>query len=115
MELQYGAKPNTGGTMLNLDFVYTDVWVSMGKPKEKWAERIKLLTPYQVTATVIEKTGNPRACCMHCLPAFHNTCAGGGSIPVKLDCHAGWGSPAPRGTVAEAYRDPRYACGAPLA
>lgn len=56
-----------------VDFVYTDVWVSMGEPKEKWAERIKLLTPYQVTAAVMEKTGNPRACFMHCLPAFHNT------------------------------------------
>ncbi|MFX0543049.1 ornithine carbamoyltransferase [Roseovarius sp. S4756] len=55
------------------DFVYTDVWVSMGEPKEKWAERIKLLKPYQVTAEVMEKTGNPRACFMHCLPAFHNT------------------------------------------
>ena len=55
------------------DFIYTDVWVSMGEPKEKWAERIKLLKPYQVTAEVMAKTGNPRACFMHCLPAFHNT------------------------------------------
>ncbi|MFX0546356.1 ornithine carbamoyltransferase [Roseovarius sp. S1116L3] len=55
------------------DFIYTDVWVSMGEPKEKWAERIKLLKPYQVTAEVMKKTGNPRACFMHCLPAFHNT------------------------------------------
>lgn len=55
------------------DFVYTDVWVSMGEPKEKWAERIKLLMPYQVTTAVMEKTGNPRARFMHCLPAFHNT------------------------------------------
>ncbi|MFZ1468379.1 MAG: ornithine carbamoyltransferase subunit F, partial [Paracoccaceae bacterium] len=54
-------------------FVYTDVWVSMGEAKEKWAERIRLLTPYQVTAEVMAKTGNPRACFMHCLPAFHNT------------------------------------------
>jgi ornithine carbamoyltransferase len=45
----------------------------MGEPKEKWAERIKLLKPYQVTAEVMAKTGNPRACFMHCLPAFHNT------------------------------------------
>ncbi len=56
-----------------VDFVYTDVWVSMGEAKEKWAERIKLLTPYQVNAAVMAKTGNPRACFMHCLPAFHNT------------------------------------------
>ena len=55
------------------DFVYTDVWVSMGESKDKWAERIKLLTPYQVNAEVMKKTGNPRAKFMHCLPAFHNT------------------------------------------
>ena len=55
-----------------VDFVYTDVWVSMGEAKEKWAERIELLTPYQVTADVMAKTGNPQACFMHCLPAFHN-------------------------------------------
>ncbi|MDF1669285.1 MAG: ornithine carbamoyltransferase [Roseovarius sp.] len=56
----------------DVDFIYTDVWVSMGEPKEKWAERIALLKPYQVTADVMAKTGNPRACFMHCLPAFHN-------------------------------------------
>lgn len=56
-----------------VDFVYTDVWVSMGEAKEKWADRIKLLMPYQVNAAVMAKTGNPRACFMHCLPAFHNT------------------------------------------
>ncbi|WP_417254735.1 ornithine carbamoyltransferase [Celeribacter sp.] len=56
-----------------VDFVYTDVWVSMGEPKEKWAERIKLLTPYQVNADLLAKTGNPRVRFMHCLPAFHNT------------------------------------------
>lgn len=57
----------------SVDFVYTDVWVSMGEAKEKWAERIELLKPYQVTAEVMAKTGNPRASFMHCLPAFHNT------------------------------------------
>ena len=57
----------------DVDFVYTDVWVSMGEAKEKWAERIKLLTPYQVNAAVMQKTGNPAARFMHCLPAFHNT------------------------------------------
>lgn len=56
-----------------VDFVYTDVWVSMGEPKEKWAERIKLLMPYQVNVGLMDKTGNPRARFMHCLPAFHNT------------------------------------------
>ena len=56
-----------------VDFVYTDVWVSMGEPKEKWRERIQLLLPYQVNKALMEKTGNPRARFMHCLPAFHNT------------------------------------------
>lgn len=56
-----------------VDFVYTDVWVSMGEPKEKWAERIKLLMPFQVNAALMAKTGNPRVRFMHCLPAFHNT------------------------------------------
>lgn len=57
----------------DVDFVYTDVWVSMGEPKEKWAERIKLLTPYQVNTALMARTGNPRVRFMHCLPAFHNT------------------------------------------
>lgn len=56
-----------------VDFVYTDVWVSMGEPAEKWAERIKLLLPYQVNAELMAKTGNPQVRFMHCLPAFHNT------------------------------------------
>ena len=56
-----------------VDFVYTDVWLSMGEPKEKWGERIKLLMPYQVNAAMMAKTGNPRARFMHCLPAFHNS------------------------------------------
>ncbi len=56
-----------------VDFVYTDVWLSMGEPKDKWQERIDLLLPYQVNAGVMARTGNPRARFMHCLPAFHNT------------------------------------------
>ncbi len=56
-----------------VDFIYTDVWVSMGEPKEKWAERIRLLMDYQVNAALMAKTGNPRTRFMHCLPAFHNT------------------------------------------
>lgn len=56
-----------------VDFVYTDVWVSMGEAKEKWAERIELLMPYQVNTALMEKSGNPRVKFMHCLPAFHNT------------------------------------------
>jgi ornithine carbamoyltransferase len=54
------------------DFLHTDVWVSMGEPAEKWAERIQLLKKYRVTAELMEATGNPRAKFMHCLPAFHN-------------------------------------------
>ena len=54
------------------DFLYTDVWVSMGEPAEVWAERIKLLAPYQVNMDVVKKTGNPNVKFLHCLPAFHN-------------------------------------------
>ncbi|UBM62295.1 ornithine carbamoyltransferase [Candidatus Sulfidibacterium hydrothermale] len=56
-----------------VDFLYTDVWVSMGEPDEAWAERIKLMMPYQVNASMIEKTGNPKVKFLHCLPSFHNT------------------------------------------
>jgi ornithine carbamoyltransferase len=55
------------------DFLYTDVWVSMGEPESVWAERIRLLQPYQVNARVMALTGNPRVRFMHCLPAFHDT------------------------------------------
>jgi ornithine carbamoyltransferase len=55
-----------------VDFLYTDVWVSMGEPAEVWAERIKLLSPYQVNLDVVKKTGNPNVKFLHCLPAFHN-------------------------------------------
>ena len=54
------------------DFLYTDVWVSMGEPKEAWAERIGLLAPYQVNAAAMAATGNAATRFMHCLPAFHN-------------------------------------------
>lgn len=54
------------------DFVYTDVWVSMGEPDSVWQERISLLTPYRVTSDIMRATGNPHAKFMHCLPAFHN-------------------------------------------
>jgi len=54
------------------DFLYTDVWVSMGEPDEVWEERIKLLEPYQVNMGVIKATGNPHVKFLHCLPAFHN-------------------------------------------
>jgi ornithine carbamoyltransferase len=55
-----------------VDFLYTDVWVSMGEPDAVWEERIKLLKPYQVNSEVIRKTGNPGVKFLHCLPAFHN-------------------------------------------
>jgi ornithine carbamoyltransferase len=54
------------------DYIHTDVWVSMGEPKEVWAERIKLLKPYQVNPAIMKKSGNPDVKFMHCLPAFHN-------------------------------------------
>jgi ornithine carbamoyltransferase len=54
------------------DFLYTDVWVSMGEPAEVWAERIELLRPYQINMDVVRKTGNPDVKFLHCLPAFHN-------------------------------------------
>ena len=54
------------------DFLYTDVWVSMGEPDEVWKERIELLLPYQVNARAMELTGNPDCKFLHCLPAFHN-------------------------------------------
>lgn len=54
------------------DFLYTDVWVSMGEPVEVWEERIKLLKPYQINMNTIKLTGNPNVKFMHCLPAFHN-------------------------------------------
>ncbi len=55
-----------------VDFIHTDVWVSMGEPVESWGERVHLLLPYQVTADLMASTGNPRTKFMHCLPAFHN-------------------------------------------
>ena len=54
------------------DFLYTDVWVSMGEPESAWEERIALLAPYQVNSRVMELAGNPDCKFLHCLPAFHN-------------------------------------------
>jgi ornithine carbamoyltransferase len=54
------------------DFVHTDVWVSMGEPKDVWADRAKLLEPYQVNSALLERTGNAKVKFMHCLPAFHD-------------------------------------------
>jgi ornithine carbamoyltransferase len=55
-----------------VDFLYTDVWVSMGEPEEAWNSRINNMIPYQVNMDLIKKTGNPDVKFMHCLPSFHN-------------------------------------------
>ena len=76
LEKKYGAKltitEDVGLAVEGVDFVHTDVWVSMGEAKEVWAERIKLLKPYQVNAKLLKMTKNPRVKFMHCLPAYHN-------------------------------------------
>jgi ornithine carbamoyltransferase len=56
-----------------VDFIYTDVWVSMGEPMETWGERIDLLLPFQVNKELLAATSNPRVKFMHCLPAYHNS------------------------------------------
>lgn len=63
---------NVDEAVKGADFLYTDVWVSMGEPDSVWEERIRLLKPFQVNMKVIEKTGNPAVKFLHCLPAFHN-------------------------------------------
>jgi ornithine carbamoyltransferase len=63
---------NLDEAVKGVDFLYTDVWVSMGEPDSVWEERIKLLKPYQVNIEVVKKTGNPDVKFLHCLPAFHN-------------------------------------------
>ncbi|WP_268932820.1 ornithine carbamoyltransferase [Spirabiliibacterium pneumoniae] len=57
----------------DVDFIYTDVWVSMGEPMEAWAQRIALMRPYQVNQALLDLTGNPNVKFMHCLPAFHDS------------------------------------------
>ncbi|MFC7369419.1 ornithine carbamoyltransferase [Vreelandella zhaodongensis] len=57
----------------DVDFIHTDVWVSMGEPVEAWGERIEQLLPYQVNSSLMQCSDNPRVKFMHCLPAFHNT------------------------------------------
>jgi ornithine carbamoyltransferase len=76
ISMETGAKititENVVEAVKGADFLYTDVWVSMGEPDSVWEERIALLKPYQVNMKVIEKTGNPAVKFLHCLPAFHN-------------------------------------------
>ena len=73
---QTGARLNItddpSAVLEGVDYVYTDVWVSMGEPETVWDERIALLKPYQVNRDLLELTGNPAVKFMHCLPAFHN-------------------------------------------
>jgi ornithine carbamoyltransferase len=77
LEKKYGAKltitDNAKQAVKDVDFIHTDVWVSMGEPKEVWKERIDLLLPYQVNADLMKASGNPQVKFMHCLPAFHDT------------------------------------------
>jgi ornithine carbamoyltransferase len=63
---------NVAEAVRGVDFLYTDVWVSMGEPEEVWAERINLLKDYQINKDVIFKTGNRHVKFLHCLPSFHN-------------------------------------------
>jgi ornithine carbamoyltransferase len=63
---------NVGEGVKGVDFIYTDVWVSMGEPEAAWKERLELMLPYQVNRKLLEMTGNPHVKFMHCLPAFHN-------------------------------------------
>ena len=68
--LTFTADPVEG--VAEADFLYTDVWVSMGEDASVWDERIELLTPYQINRALLEATGNPDVKFLHCLPAFHD-------------------------------------------
>jgi ornithine carbamoyltransferase len=77
LEKKYGATltitDDPKKAVKDVDFIHTDVWVSMGEPKEVWKERIKLLLPYQVNSKLMKASGNAQVKFMHCLPAFHDT------------------------------------------
>ncbi len=77
LEQKYGGKltitDDVRAAADGVDFIHTDVWVSMGEPKEVWKERIDLLKPFQVNTELMKASGNPRVKFMHCLPAFHDT------------------------------------------
>ncbi|MFL6580933.1 MAG: ornithine carbamoyltransferase [Burkholderiales bacterium] len=77
LEKTYGGKltlsEDPKQAVKGVDFIHTDVWVSMGEPKEVWKERIDLLLPYQVNTQLMKASGSPHVKFMHCLPAFHDT------------------------------------------
>jgi ornithine carbamoyltransferase len=76
LEKKYGATltitDDVKAAVKGVDFIHTDVWVSMGEPKEVWKQRIDLLLPYQVNPALMKASGNPHVKFMHCLPAFHD-------------------------------------------
>ena len=63
---------DVAAAVAKVDYLHTDVWVSMGEPEAAWESRIKQLLPYQVNSRMIELTGNPQVKFLHCLPSFHN-------------------------------------------
>ena len=77
LEKKYGGKltitDDRDAAVKGVDYIHTDVWVSMGEPKEVWKERIELLLPYQVNEARMKASGNAHVKFMHCLPAFHDT------------------------------------------
>jgi len=94
LEKRYGATltitDDPAAAVKDVDFIHTDVWVSMGEAKEVWAERIEQLMPFQVNAALMKASGNPRVRFMHCLPAFHDTeTKVGKDIADKFGIHDG--------------------------
>ncbi|KAB2703109.1 MULTISPECIES: ornithine carbamoyltransferase [Brucella] len=74
------------GCIEGVDFIYTDVWLSMGENESGWRKRIELLTPYRITSELMAATGNPYTKFMHCLPAFHDTET---EVGADIECQYG--------------------------